>query len=156
MRDLPLNLLLLAILVVLAAAGIAFGETTLTHAQLARAAGAWRGAGALYLTPSGVTGGPGTLVHSVLTAAGMTNHERRPGWQTVSLERLALEPPRAVVLGFFDTFQLAGDSWGPGRHQVLKRAVRERALASLPGAMLACPDWGAGEAAELLAARAPR
>jgi len=36
-RDLALNLALLAILVALAAAGIAFGETTLTHAQVAQA-----------------------------------------------------------------------------------------------------------------------
>jgi iron complex transport system substrate-binding protein len=61
-----------------------------------------------------------------------------------------------VVLGFFDTFQLAGDSWGPGRHRVLKRAVRDRALASLPGRMLGCPHWGAAEAAALLASKAPR
>jgi iron complex transport system substrate-binding protein len=124
--------------------------------RLARSAGAWRGASALYLTPSGVTAGPGTLVNAVLTAAGMRNTERRPGYQTVSLEALALQPPQAVVLGFFDTFQLAGDSWGPGRHQVLKRAVRERTLASLPGATLGCPDWSAAEAAELLAAKAPQ
>lgn len=125
-------------------------------ARLARAAGAWRGERALYLTPSGVTSGPGTLVDAVLTAAGMTNAEPRPGYRTVSLEALALTPPKAVVLGFFDTFQLAGDSFGPGRHQVLRRVVRERAVASLPGSMLGCPDWAAAEAAELLAARAPR
>jgi iron complex transport system permease protein len=37
MRDLALNLVLLAILIVLAVAGIALGETTLTHAQLVQA-----------------------------------------------------------------------------------------------------------------------
>jgi iron complex transport system substrate-binding protein len=124
--------------------------------RLRGAAGAWRGTEALYLTPSGVTAGSGTLVDAVLRAAGMTNAETRPGYQTVSLEGLALEPPKTVVLGFFDTFQLAGDSWGPGRHAVLRRVVRERAAASLPGAMLGCPDWGAAQAAELLAAQAPR
>jgi iron complex transport system substrate-binding protein len=126
-----------------------------TDRRLARAAGAWRGASALYLTPGGVTAGSATLVDAVLRAAGMTNAETRPGYQNVSLEALALDPPGAVVLGFFDTFQLAGDNWGPGRHQVLRRVVRERAVASLPGAMLGCPDWGAAEAAELLAAQAP-
>ena len=124
-------------------------------ARLRRAAGAWRGTRALYLTPSGVTAGSGTLVDAVMRAAGMTNAEARPGYQTVSLEGLALDPPKTVVLGFFDTFQLAGDSWGPGRHEVLKRVVRERAAASLPGSMLGCPDWGAAQAAELLAAKAP-
>jgi len=37
MKDLALNLVLLAILVILAAAGLAFGETTLTHAQFLQA-----------------------------------------------------------------------------------------------------------------------
>lgn len=123
-------------------------------AQLAAAAGAWKGRSALYLTPGGYTAGPGTLVDSVLRAAGLTNAERRPGFQTVSLEALALDPPKAVVLGFFDTFQLAGDSWGPGRHRVLRRAAAHP-LASLPGATLSCPDWGSGEAVARLAGAAP-
>jgi iron complex transport system substrate-binding protein len=125
-------------------------------ARLAHAAGAWRGARALYITPGGLTAGPGTLVDAALRAAGLQNAEARPGYRTLSLEDLALHPPQAVVLGFFDSFQLAGDSWGPGRHAVLRDIVRTRAVASLPGSMLGCPDWGAAEAAERLAARAPR
>jgi iron complex transport system substrate-binding protein len=134
------------------------GEALVTQmdARLARAAGAWKGARALYLTPGGATTGPGTLTDAVLRAAGMTNAERRPGYQTVSLEQLALDPPGAVVLGFFDTFQLAGDSWGLGRHRVLQRVARQRAVASLPGSLLGCPDWSAAEAVELLAQRARR
>jgi iron complex transport system substrate-binding protein len=128
----------------------------LLDAQLSAASGAWRGATALYLTPGGVTAGPGTLVDSILRAAGLTNAETRPGFQTVSLEALALTPPGAVVLGFFDTFQLAGDSWGMGRHRVLQETVRKNAVASLPGAMLGCPNWAAAEAVALLAAQAPR
>lgn len=123
--------------------------------RLAGASGAWSGARALYLTAGGVTSGPGTLVDAVLRAAGMTNIETRPGYQTVSLEQLALAPPQAAVLGFFDTFPAAGDSWGVGRHRVLQRVARERAVASLPAAMLGCPDWSAAEAAAQLAARAP-
>ncbi|MEO8114663.1 MAG: ABC transporter substrate-binding protein, partial [Phenylobacterium sp.] len=57
-------------------------------ARLARAAGAWKGKQALYLTPSGVTAGRGTLVDAVLRAAGMSNAETRGGFQTVSLEGL--------------------------------------------------------------------
>ncbi|WP_367118718.1 ABC transporter substrate-binding protein [Phenylobacterium sp.] len=125
-------------------------------ARLRRAAGAWAGARALYLTPGGATAGHGTLVDAILRAAGFTNVERRPGYQVVSLEALALDPPRAVVQGFFDTFQLAGDSWGVGRHRILQRAVERATVASLPGALLGCPDWGAAEAAERLADRAPR
>lgn len=124
--------------------------------RLVRSAGAWGGARALYLTPGGVTAGPGTLVDAILTGAGMANAETRPGYQTVSLEGLALAPPKAVVLGFFDTFQLSGDSWGMGRHRILQRVAHERSVASLPGSMLGCPDWSAAEAVELLAAKAPR
>jgi iron complex transport system substrate-binding protein len=123
--------------------------------RLAGASGAWGGTRALYLTAGGVTAGPGTLVDAVLRAAGMTNVETRTGYQTVSLEGLALEPPEATVLGFFDTFKHAGDSWGLGRHRVLQRVAHERAVASLPAATLACPDWSAAAAAEQLAARAP-
>lgn len=125
-------------------------------AHLARSAGAWRGASALYLTPGGVTAGQGTLVDAILRGAGLTNAETRPGYPSVSLEALALRPPRAVVLGFFDTFQLSGDSWSLGRHRTLQRIARERAVASLPGALLGCPDPSAAEAVALLAARAPR
>ena len=124
-------------------------------AKLARAAGAWKGASAVYLTPGGFTAGPGTLVDQILRAAGMTNAERRPGYQSASLEALALAPPKTVVLGFFDTFQLAGDSWSAGRHGVMQRLVRDRAVASLPGELLGCPDWTAADAVAALAARAP-
>ena len=124
-------------------------------AELARSAGAWKGARAVYLTPGGFTAGSGTLVDEILRAAGMKNAETRPGYQSASLEKLALDPPQAVVLGFFDTFQLAGDSWGPGRHAVMRKVVRQRAVASLPGELLGCPDWTAADAVALLAARAP-
>lgn len=91
-----------------------------------------------------------------MTAAGLTNAERRPGYQSASLETLALHPPKTVVLGFFDTFQLAGDSFGTGRHAVVRKIVRERAIASLPGELLGCPDWTAADAVALLASKAPR
>jgi iron complex transport system substrate-binding protein len=125
-------------------------------AKLASAAGAWKGASAVYLTPGGFTAGPGTLVDQILTAAGMTNAERRAGYSSASLEALALDPPKRVVLGFFDTFQLAGDSWSAGRTGVLQRLAKERAVASLPGELLGCPDWTAADAVALLAAKAPR
>ena len=125
-------------------------------AELAHSAGAWKGVSAVYLTPGGFTAGPGTLVDQILRAAGMTNAERRPGYSSASLEALALDPPRTVVLGFFDTFQLAGDSWGAGRHAAMRDIVRKRAVASLPGELLGCPDWTAADAVALLASKAPR
>lgn len=135
----------------------AAGEALIARmdAQLAGAAGAWRGLEALYITPGGVTAGSGALVGAILEAAGMTNAERRPGFQALSLERLALSPPGAVVLGFFDTNQ-ATAAWSPGRHAVIRRAIDRGAVAELPGSLLGCPDAGAAEAAARLAAQAPR
>lgn len=124
--------------------------------RLARAAGAWKGAPALYLTPGGATSGPRTLVDAILRAAGMTNAETRPGFQTVSLEQMALSRPPVLVLGFFDTFQRSGDHRGVGGHWIMRNAVKDRALVSLPGSMLGCPDAGASEAVQRLAARAIR
>lgn len=125
-------------------------------ARLARAAGAWGGARALYLTPGGATAGEGTLIGAMLNAAGLTSAAARPGYSTVSLEQLVMRPPAAVVLGFFDPFMLANAHWGPGRHQVLRTAADGRTIASLPGAVLGCPGWFVAEAAETLADRAPK
>ena len=124
--------------------------------RLARAGGAWGGARALYLTPGGATAGRGTLIGAMLEAAGLTSAAARPGYSTVSLEQLVVKPPAAVVLGFFDPFMLANAHWGPGRHQVLRKAAQGRTIASLSGAVLGCPGWFVAEAAETLAARAPK
>lgn len=136
----------------------ALGEAIVARmdARLAASAGAWRGRRAFYLTPGGVTAGPGTLMNAILTGAGLVNAEARPGFHSVSLESLAMMPPKAVVLGFFDTMQVTGDSFGIGGRQVVKSLVRESAIATLPGALLGCPDWGAAEATARLAAFAPR
>jgi len=124
--------------------------------RLARAAGAWKGRSALYLTPSGFTAGPGTLADAILRAVGLVNAERRPGYNEVPLERFVLQPPEAVVLAFFDTPTYASAAWAPGRHALMQERLRERAIASLPGPMIACANWGAAEAAEVLAAQAPK
>jgi iron complex transport system substrate-binding protein len=123
--------------------------------RLARAAGAWQGRRALYLTPGGFTAGPGTLPDAILRAAGLVNAAQRPGYGAISLERFVLDPPDAVVLGFFDT-QMAADTWAPARHGAMQRILRQRTIASLPGALIDCADWAAAEAVEVLAAGAPR
>jgi hypothetical protein len=38
----------------------------------------------------------------------------------------------------------------------MRKILRKRAVASLPGATIACANWGAAQAVELLAARAPK
>jgi iron complex transport system substrate-binding protein len=103
-----------------------------------------------YMTPGGATAGPGTLVDAMLRAAGLDNAERGPGYRTLSLERLALQPPEALVLGFFDAFSLERAWWSPARSSPMQ-AARRRAMASLPGAVLSCPAWFAADGAQTLA-----
>jgi len=123
--------------------------------KLARANGAWGGAPVLYMTPSGFTTGPGSLVDAMLRAAGMTNLATGSTWKPIPLERLVMHPPTAFVLGFFDAFAVAMERWGPGRHAALKARLPGRTVASLPSTILGCPAWFAADGA-LALARAKR
>jgi iron complex transport system substrate-binding protein len=107
--------------------------------------------GALYMTPGEVTGGPGTLINAILTAAGFRNLAPGPGYQTVPIERLVLDPPDAFVLGFFDSAYLAGQHWSVGGNHVVRQLVRDRTVSSLNDALLGCPAWFAGDAVQALA-----
>lgn len=124
--------------------------------QLAQSAGAWGGRPALYLTSGGATAGPGSLIDEMLRAAGLRNLTRAPGFHELSLERLTLEPPAAVVEGFFDPGSQARVHWGPGRHGALNRLTQGRTLVRVPGALLGCPAWFVGDAVSLIARAAPR
>jgi iron complex transport system substrate-binding protein len=129
------------------------GEALLARmdADLARAAGAGRGQAAFYLTPGGYTAGPNTMIDAMLRAAGFANASTQPYFAPAPLERLVLNPPKAVVLGFFDLTRAGADRWGPGRHTALRQATRGRVVASLPGAMLGCSAWFAADGARVLA-----
>ena len=119
--------------------------------KLAKARDAWKGEPALYLTPSGFTTGPGSLVDAMMRAAGMTNLATGSTWKPIPLERLVTHPPQAFVLGFFDVFAVAMQRWGPGRHAALKARLPGRTVASLPSSILGCPAWFAADGPELLA-----
>lgn len=120
-------------------------------AKLARAEGVWRGAPALYLTPSGFTTGPGSLVDAMMRAAGMANLATGSTWKPIPLERLVMSPPRTFVLGFFDAFSVAMQRWAPGRHAALRKRLPGRTAASLPASILGCPAWFAADGAAALA-----
>jgi len=124
-------------------------------AQLAAAAGRWKGQGALYLTPGGFTSGDGTLIDAILQGAGLSNAAPGHGFRAVPLERLVMHPPSGVVLGFFDG-PAAGTQWGPGHEPVLRAVTNGRTLDSLPASVLGCPAWFAGDAVQSLASRAPQ
>lgn len=106
------------------------------------------GRAAQYLTPGGFTAGPGTLIDAILKAAGFQNAARDPGFNPISVERIALYPPARFVLGFFD--QTRADWRGPGRHPVVRKAAEGRVAARLPAAALTCPAWFAADAAAMI------
>ncbi|MGI9169590.1 MAG: ABC transporter substrate-binding protein [Caulobacteraceae bacterium] len=125
--------------------------------RLAAAAGAWRGRGALYLTSGGDTAGRGTLIDAMLRAPGLTNLAPGAGFHALSLERLVLGPPAALVLGFFDVGLDAVQHWSLARQAPVRRLAERRAIVSLPGAILGCPAWFAADAVtRISAAKTPR
>lgn len=121
--------------------------------DLAAARHAHAGRPALYLTPSGFTAGPGTLIDAILSAAGLTNLARTEGFAPVSVEQIILRPPAAVVLGFFDA--AFTDRRGAGRHPSVRRRTRGRVVADLPASILACPAWMSASAARQIAEGQP-
>ncbi|WP_245158289.1 MULTISPECIES: ABC transporter substrate-binding protein [unclassified Brevundimonas] len=104
---------------------------------------------AVYLTAGGFTAGPGTLIDAMMRGARLINQVERAGFSPISVERLALAPPAAFVLGFFD--QARADWRGAGRHPVARRLAERRVVARLPAALLTCPAWFAAEATAMMA-----
>lgn len=109
---------------------------------------------ALYLTPSGVTSGAGTMVHEILSAANLANaaaQDGAVGWRALPLEQLALERPELVVTAFFDDGSAPKDSWAVSDHPVFQRLAGRTSQVALDGALTACGAWFMADAA--LAAR---
>lgn len=123
--------------------------------ELAESRNAWGGARALYLTPGGVTAGEGTLVGAMMQAAGLATAAASPGYSAAPLERLVLNPPAALVLGFFRDLSGGRQHWTIAGNGYLQGLVHQRAIASLPGSMLGCPAWFAADGALALAKARP-
>lgn len=130
------------------------GQALLARMDQRLAVASQRGArgSALYVTAGGFTSGGGTLIDAILRAAGFRNAAGFQGFGPVSVERIALKPPRRFVFGFFD--QLRADWRGAGRHPVMRRAAENRTAARLPASVLGCPAWFAADAAAMLAEQA--
>jgi iron complex transport system substrate-binding protein len=135
----------------------AAGEALMARmdAQLAASHGAWQGARALYLTPYGFTSGPDTLVAAMMSAAGLSPLANAPGYAPVRLEALVLNPPAALVLGFFQDLAGGRQHWTIAGNGYLRGLVQQRAVASLPGRLLGCPAWFAAEGSLALAQAHP-
>ena len=119
------------------------------EADLAKAAGAGGGRSLLYVTPGGYTGAKGTLMDAILTSAGFKNAAKGQGFVPLGIEALVFSPPALVVRGFYNLWR--GNWRGPGRHPVVQRLIKDRAVTELSASTLSCPAWFAAEASAQLA-----
>ena len=109
---------------------------------------------ALYMTPAGVTSGPGSLIHEMLIAAGLDNFQTLPGWRTLPLERLAYEQPDLIAAAFFQSLTNHPSGWSPSRHPVAQTQLAQRTVVPIEGAWTACGAWFLMDAVEALASAA--
>ncbi len=107
---------------------------------------------ALYVTPAGYSAGPGTLVHDVLTSAGLDNFQTRRGWRPIPLESLAYETPAVVARAHFGEGTNHDDAWTSFRHPVVRRTLSAVPVAALDGATTSCGGWFVADAVATLAA----
>ena len=106
---------------------------------------------ALYVTPSGVTAGPGTLVHELLRTVGLRNFQTEPGWRPLPLERLAYERPDIIAYASFGDAAAYNRAWTPARHPVARARMAQVPVVTLNGATTACGGWFVIHALEALA-----
>lgn len=105
---------------------------------------------ALYITPSGVTSGSGSLVHDAMLAAGLTNYLDKPGWHSLPLEGLAYERPDLVAASFFGTHSNHQSLWSAARHPVAQRELEAPVRVDLDGAWTSCGGWFIADAVKAL------
>lgn len=120
-------------------------------ASLARIHADARRPSALYVTPGGVTTGPGSLVDELMRAAGYRNFETTPGWRPLPLERLVAETPDMVAFARFGATDTS--PWTATRHPQMRAVLAQKPVAMLDGAWTDCGGWFAVEAVETMAAQ---
>jgi iron complex transport system substrate-binding protein len=107
---------------------------------------------ALYVTPGGVTTGPGSLVDRLMRQAGLVNFQMQKGWNPLPLERLATERPEMVVTAFFTAQSPHQDYWSQARHPLVRQMLTDLPVARLDGGATACSGWFMVDAMEAMAA----
>lgn len=103
---------------------------------------------ALYVTPGGVTSGPGSLVHEMMLAAGLTNFQERQGWGDLPLERMAYERPDMIAAASFENAQ---NEWSAAAHPIARAQAGSLPTANLEGAWTTCGGWFLVDAIEAMA-----
>ncbi len=107
---------------------------------------------ALYMTPTGVTTGEGSLIHEMIVTAGLTNFQTQPGWRSLPLERLVYDKPDMIAAAFFDSNVNDTDAWGSANHPIARAQMANLPTVSLQGAWTSCGGWFLMDAIEALAA----
>lgn len=110
------------------------------------------GSKALYMTPGGVTSGPGSLVHEMLIEAGLENFMLAPGWHELPLEELARSQPDMVAFASFNSHRTP---WSSARHPIARAQVRDLPTTQIEGAWTSCGAWFLVDAIEALAEATP-
>lgn len=110
------------------------------------------GESVLYMTPGGVTTGPGSLVHEIIVAAGLDNFQTESGWRSLPLERLVYEQPDLVATAYFESVTNRPNSWSSARHPIAQALINKPDVVRLEGAWSACGGWYLLNAVEALAA----
>ena len=121
------------------------------RARLAAIASTRSSRSSLYMTPSGVTSGPGSLIHEMLLAAGLVNFQEEPGWRSIPLERLAYDQPDLIAAAFFGNHTNHLDAWSAMNHPVAQTQLKDRDVVALEGAWTSCGGWFLMDAIEALA-----
>jgi len=108
----------------------------------------------LYMAPAGVTSGPGSMVHQLITLSGYENFQQQAGWRPLPLERLAYEQPDAIAASFFDASTNHPSMWSAARHPVARAQLADDKVIPLKGAWTACGGWFVLDALEALVQKA--
>jgi iron complex transport system substrate-binding protein len=109
------------------------------------------GQSALYLTPSGVTTGAGSMVDLMMVRAGLTNFQATPGWQPIALEPLVLKTPDMITSARFGAATDAADNWSVMRHPIIKTMLAKVPVAEFDGATTTCAGWFVLDGVEAMA-----
>lgn len=105
----------------------------------------------MYLTPGGVTTGPGTLPAEIIQHAGFELAVSQPGYHTIPLEQLVSSPPQQVIAAYFD----GQPQWRWSQHRVMRDLLGRTPTQTLDPKLVGCPAWFASLAVKQLRGGAP-